>query len=149
MFGPWDCSILETIDGIKRVQSAKSLPADRISSLDRTSQSAVFRGSDGDLYSVTLSSCDCIDFYRNNLPCKHIYRLAYELGYDISLPEFDPYKAYDYDISEDIQRLTSRWSAGQLTTDSYIKCVDALQKSASKAKRKPGRPKKQSGVCKP
>lgn len=34
------------------------------------------------IYSVTLNSCDCEDFSKSQLglPCKHIYRLALELG---------------------------------------------------------------------
>jgi len=31
-------------------------------------------------YDTTLSSCDCFDFQERKLPCKHIYRLAVELG---------------------------------------------------------------------
>lgn len=135
MFGPWDRSISETLDGIKRIHNSKELPPKRILFLDRTAQSAVFKGSREELYSVTLSSCDCMDFAMQGLPCKHIYRLACELGYEIPFPEFDPRKASEYDVSEDISRLTNRWRSGQLTTDSYIKCVEALQKSAAKAKR--------------
>ena len=31
-------------------------------------------------YDTTLSSCNCFDFQERKLPCKHIYRLAVELG---------------------------------------------------------------------
>lgn len=31
-------------------------------------------------YDTTLSSCTCADFEKRKLPCKHIYRLAKELG---------------------------------------------------------------------
>lgn len=36
--------------------------------------------SDLPFYSTTLSKCNCHDFRDRNLPCKHIYRLAVELG---------------------------------------------------------------------
>ena len=36
--------------------------------------------SDMDYYETTLSNCTCYDFAERNLPCKHIYRLAVELG---------------------------------------------------------------------
>ena len=31
-------------------------------------------------YITSLGQCDCYDFQRRQLPCKHIYRLAMELG---------------------------------------------------------------------
>lgn len=31
-------------------------------------------------YDVSLTECSCIDFSRRHLPCKHMYRLAHELG---------------------------------------------------------------------
>lgn len=39
---------------------------------------AHFRGTERD-YKTTLISCECMDFQRHALPCKHMYRLAYEL----------------------------------------------------------------------
>ena len=38
-----------------------------------------FRGSSGN-YETWLDTCNCGDFKRFRLPCKHIYRLAIELG---------------------------------------------------------------------
>lgn len=32
-------------------------------------------------YDVSLDSCSCIDFSRRGVPCKHMYRLAHELGF--------------------------------------------------------------------
>jgi len=32
------------------------------------------------IYCTSLSGCDCEDFKRRNLPCKHMYKLACELG---------------------------------------------------------------------
>lgn len=40
--------------------------------------SAIFKGSKGK-YITTLSDCTCRDFVLRKLPCKHMYRLAYEL----------------------------------------------------------------------
>lgn len=39
---------------------------------------AHFRGAERD-YKTTLTACECMDFQRHALPCKHMYRLAYEL----------------------------------------------------------------------
>ena len=35
---------------------------------------------EGDTYDVSMHRCDCHDFERRKLPCKHMYRLALELG---------------------------------------------------------------------
>lgn len=40
-------------------------------------------GSRGNTYFTSLDSCECKDFERRNLPCKHIYALALSLGYTI------------------------------------------------------------------
>lgn len=59
-------------DQVKRQKSACKL---HVVSID----SENFTGVIND-YDVTLSSCKCVDFGMRQLPCKHIYRLAYELG---------------------------------------------------------------------
>jgi len=50
-------------------------------SLDRENKCCEFHGDHGDYY-VTLKSCNCGAFrqLRGRAPCKHIYRLAAELG---------------------------------------------------------------------
>lgn len=47
--------------------------------IDTTDLYGYFQGSHG-RYETFLDSCPCGDFIRNKLPCKHIYRLAMELG---------------------------------------------------------------------
>lgn len=49
-------------------------------------QAAEIVGRDG-VYDVTLNSCTCHDFEARQLPCKHIYKLASELGYLEDLPK--------------------------------------------------------------
>lgn len=60
---------------IKSAQSAKLTPT----KLDSESFCASFQGGHGQ-YATFLDSCTCIDFNRSKKPCKHIYRLAIELG---------------------------------------------------------------------
>lgn len=64
---------------LKRIEKAyqeECTPA----SIDLEAQTGLFYGSSGGQYTTTLDSCDCVDFLRRDLPCKHIYRLAIELG---------------------------------------------------------------------
>lgn len=47
-------------------------------SLSPEKGTATFKGNLGN-YNTNLSHCECMDFQRRLRPCKHIYRLAYEL----------------------------------------------------------------------
>lgn len=68
-----DCDhIHEEPDQLKRIKSALKLKMDSIDFDNRT-------GKIKD-YEVSLDRCTCIDFGRRHKPCKHIYRLALELG---------------------------------------------------------------------
>ena len=76
-FGKW-IGVNDTPDQIKRLESAKKAACTPLSiSVDE--RCGVFSGSHG-TYNTTLDSCPCVDFIRRKLPCKHIYRLAIELG---------------------------------------------------------------------
>ena len=61
-----------TEDQLKRQQSAKSLQLD---SIDRDARTGKIK-----TYDVSLDGCTCVDFSRRHKPCKHMYRLATELG---------------------------------------------------------------------
>lgn len=78
-FQIWDDAIHTAPDQVKRIASAKKA-ATSPSSIDRESKTGVFEGSGKEPYHVTLESCTCGDFRRRKLPCKHMYRLAMELG---------------------------------------------------------------------
>lgn len=125
-----------------RLERARNIRPENIDCVDVDAKTTNIYGSDGTVYTVSLAGCECVDYERRGLPCKHMIRLALELDLSLDLPVFDPYAAVDYDISCDIARLTERWRSGQLTTDALAKCVAALRSSASKAKRPRGRPKK-------
>lgn len=140
--GPWEIPEKELLETALRLERARSIRPENIGIVDANTETAEIYGSDGMAYTVSLSDCECVDYERRGLPCKHMIRLALELGLSLELPVFDPYFAADYDISEDVSRLTDRWRAGQLTTDALAQCVAALRSSDSKAKRPRGRPKK-------
>ena len=77
-FGPWTEHPADT-DEEKRLASAqqsKTTPT----SIDREHETGVFYGSGKDPYQTTLASCTCNDFVRRKKPCKHVFRLAMELG---------------------------------------------------------------------
>lgn len=92
-FGIWDNDIHELPEQKKRFKSSltsKLIPI----SVDEDAQTGRFNGSGKEPYSTTLNNCDCFDFTRRKMPCKHIYRLAIELGL-IDTSHFDVEKG-DY-----------------------------------------------------
>lgn len=65
----------EQLARFKRACLAENTPVEVVAEEAR----GVFSGAHG-VYNTTLESCTCVDFQRRNLPCKHMYRLAIELG---------------------------------------------------------------------
>lgn len=78
LWNKWS-DVHESPDQLKRLSSSKDAALTPIS-IDRNSACATIPGKHG-TYHVTLESCECSDFKMRQLPCKHIYRLAIELGF--------------------------------------------------------------------
>ena len=75
-FGPWPEYIHDDPDQRKRMASATKSALTPVEIYE--DGSAQFSGRSGK-YITTLESCQCGDFISRRLPCKHMYRLAYEL----------------------------------------------------------------------
>ena len=76
-FEKWN-GVHDSEDQKKRIKSAQSAACTPLGVSSETG-SGSFSGSHG-FYETTLESCTCVDFARRRLPCKHVYRLAIELG---------------------------------------------------------------------
>ena len=74
----WPNDLHEDEYGKKRIASAKSAKLTPIR-IDQDDLFGYFQGSHG-RYETFLDTCPCGDFRRAKRPCKHIYRLAMELG---------------------------------------------------------------------
>lgn len=74
----WKPETHTTEYALKRIKSAKSAKLTPIK-IDTIDLYGYFQGSHGK-YETFLDHCPCGDFRRGKLPCKHIYRLAIELG---------------------------------------------------------------------
>lgn len=75
----WDYSIHANEEQIARQGRAMTYPL----SFEINEKRKIARfssSSDLPYYSTTLAECNCNDFQLRKLPCKHIYRLAVELG---------------------------------------------------------------------
>ena len=127
--GLWDIPAGEYLNTATRYERGLQIDPDRVGDVDKTNCEVRIMGSEGYAYKVSLAGCECMDYHRRGLPCKHMLRLAHDLGEEITLPVFDPRSNSDYNPQEDIAMLTKRWEAGQISTDTYRKCVKALQAS--------------------
>lgn len=74
----WKPEVHTTEYALKRITSARSAKLTPIK-IDTTDFYGYFQGNSG-RYETFLDYCPCGDFHRSKLPCKHIYRLAIELG---------------------------------------------------------------------
>ena len=124
--GNWPDELHAEFSQIKRIANAGKIPAGRILHLWPESQSAEMVGSSGELYKVSLDHCDCADFH--DKPCKHIYRLAMELGILPPQPSFNKVKAQEFETSvpNEIERFQKLYEAGALSADKFIKIGNAL-----------------------
>lgn len=74
----WDSSVHENEDQIIRQGRAKR---DFFNfALNKDNETARFQGNKNPYYDTSLKSCTCPDFQERKLPCKHVYKLAVELG---------------------------------------------------------------------
>lgn len=74
----WAQGIHETDYALKRIKSAQSVKLTPVE-INPEDGYGYFQGRHG-RYETFLDYCPCGDFRRSKLPCKHIYRLAAELG---------------------------------------------------------------------
>jgi len=65
-------------DQLRRQVSASHIKCAPVE-IDYQNKTAVFAGSGKKPYEVTVNSCTCRDYFVRRLPCKHIYRLRFEL----------------------------------------------------------------------
>lgn len=132
-FDKWDSSIHDTPEQIKRRINACKIKSSDIE-LDFNHSSAIIVGSGEEPYHVTLDNCTCYDFLSRDLPCKHIYRLALELGFLDEFPEINPdaEKAFENKIMTMIDNYYHDLKEGAISADRFLKITSALLLGCSK-----------------
>ena len=75
-FDIWGLSIHLSKGQYKRILKSAEVIIDQV---DESNTMAVVVGSQGNIYETTLQTCTCFDFLSRSLPCKHMYRLAFQL----------------------------------------------------------------------
>lgn len=129
LWSVWAVSLHDSPGPIKRIAAAKKISAKKVS-VDAENGSASVDGSASIPYIVTLESCTCPDFIINKGPCKHMYRLAFELGVQPEPPKIDPKAAaaFDADVDAEIQRYFAAYKNGAISGEKFGKIADALKK---------------------
>lgn len=114
-FGHWTEDLHNEPDQKKRQKSAlgKDLTPLKI---HHDVQGGIFKGKDEVYYCTNLEACECMDFARRGLPCKHMYRLAMELG------AFPGIEQAQKDNPEDMLRKM----ASKLTPDTVMDMISDL-----------------------
>ena len=112
----WDSEIHESPDSQKRIKSAKNAKLTPIH-LDTTDGYAYFQGGHG-RYETFLDYCPCGDFRRRKLHCKHIYRLAMELG------------LFESDFASDASKIIVPKTSNGLSLSEAVEIVETLPKKS-------------------
>lgn len=126
-FGKWNDLIHNEYEQIKRIAFMLRIKSENVCVMP-DDQTAQINGTEG-IYNVTLDSCTCYDFVSRELPCKHVYRLAYELGKLNDLPKVDRRiaKSFQENIPNEIERYKEFYLNGAISIEKFIKIANALQ----------------------
>ena len=125
-FGNWDENLHNDYEQIKRMAFMQRIKPENVTIYPQN-QSAKIIGTDG-IYKVTLDSCTCYDFDSRQLPCKHIYRLAYELGFLEDLPKLNRKAAKEFkdNLQAEIEHFKELYFSGAISIEKFNKIVNAL-----------------------
>jgi predicted nucleic acid-binding Zn finger protein len=126
-FGKWDSIIHDSHEQVKRICAAQKISSSKIN-LSSDFSNIIVHGSGSEPYVATLNDCTCSDFSFRRLPCKHIYRLAIEIGAISDLPQYNKKAAASFDVEAEIARYYAAYKSGAITGDKFVKIADAIKK---------------------
>ncbi len=113
----WKPEIHTADHALKRIKSAQSAKLTPLK-FEPENSCAFFQGGHGQ-YTTFLDSCTCMDFQRSKKPCKHIYRLAIELG------------LMDIDAKSDKNAIVTP-KAKRISLDETIDLVESFSENAQR-----------------
>lgn len=126
LFGVWPSNLHSDFEQVKRIDAGRKLKK-KVISFDPDMQTMVISGSAAEPYQCDLEACTCADFAIRNLPCKHIYCLADELGFLADLPKYKKGSG-SFDPAAEMERYRSLYESGQISADAYVKVCTPLAK---------------------
>lgn len=110
---------------ISKRSKAEALKASQVK-VNKEDQTAKILGSALEPYHVSLSDCTCPDYAVYGLPCKHMYRLAIDLGIFPRLPKVDRNEEKLL-IKKELEMWETEFLSGHVSADKYVKIVKALK----------------------
>lgn len=124
-FGNWEESLHREPKQVGCRERAATVVLQNINSVTGT---ALADGSGEVPYEVSLESCTCGNFIGTNKPCKHMYRLAVELGLidNPPKPDREAAKAFKESIPSEIKRFEELYFSGAISSKKYSEIVKAL-----------------------
>ena len=110
---------------LKRIISARKIKAGGVRHIGENE--AEITGSSG-VYHVAPDSCSCPDFAqgRGLRPCKHVYRLALDMGLVGGLPD-ESAAAWREVADAETARLRALWFEGRIPSDKFAALLNALK----------------------
>lgn len=125
-FGNWDEELHKDPEQLKRICTMQRIKPENVTIFPEEERAQII-GTDG-VYDVTLNTCTCVDFFMRHQPCKHIYKLASELGYleDLPKPNRKAAKAFKESIPSEIEHFKEAYFNGAISIEKFNKIVNAL-----------------------
>lgn len=125
-FGNWDEELHKDPEQLKRICTMQRIKPENVTIFPEEERAQII-GTDG-VYDVTLNTCTCVDFFMRRQPCKHIYKLASELGYleDLPKPNRKAAKAFKESIPSEIEHFKEAYFNGAISIEKFNKIVNAL-----------------------
>ena len=125
-FGNWEESLHREAEQVGNRKRAATVV---LQNIDSDSGTALAEGSGELPYDVSLESCTCSSFQNTHKPCKHMYRLAVELGKIEDVPKLnrDASKAFKESIPSEIKRFEELYFSGAISAEKYAAIVKALK----------------------
>ncbi len=124
-FGNWEENVHTDYEQIKRIAFSQRITSENVT-VDTQKETAVITGRDG-TYDVSLNHCTCYDFDSRQLPCKHIYRLASDLGLlEMPKPSRKAAKEFKDHVQDDVDHYKELYFNGAISIEKFNKIVNAL-----------------------
>ena len=126
-FEKWQSKIHYEPKQVERILRAQEPEiAKGVIAIDKKNQIIVIQGTEEHPYIATPVSCTCQDFAKRRLPCKHIYRLAIELGeLGTAVRYAGRHKAFS--PITDMQKYRELYNAGTISRETFDKMCEALE----------------------
>lgn len=111
---------------VARILRAQTLSSSSVK-INKKERSAIIQGSGSSPYQVTLTECSCPDFRFRRVPCKHMCRLAMELG---ELDRIPKPKGEEVKACAEIKYLFDLWQSGVISAHEFVEAGKVFEKSA-------------------